>query len=51
MVVLEGFKWGSRKILAHCKAGTLPRKGTELMREWMDNHNYNRNAAFWRPIQ
>ena len=32
MVMLEGFKWGSRKIIAQCKAGALPRNGTQLMR-------------------
>ena len=42
--MLEGFKWGSRKILAQRKAGALRRNGTKLVRDWMDNHNHN--AAF-----
>lgn len=45
MVMLEGFKWGSAKTFAQCKAGALPRNGIELMRELMDNDNDNDNAA------
>lgn len=51
MVMLEGFKWGSRKIFAQCKAGALPRNGAQLMDNDDNNNDDNDNAAFWRPIQ